>query len=492
MGTVGLFNNVVSDNESETQTKVNEKHIYKRKVLRKFRHKPIRDKPVNKDNHIDILLRSTKHERNKGILKCSLVLPVNPIIKEIRKTQYTNGWRNLFNNIEKESWSEANFKIKEFENQNKNIGITTQKSFKEEIETTQKEMNKLSLWRKGLAEKETLKMNKNNDQMNKEIEECIKFKKQQIEIIEKEKKEQEKKLRDEKAKKEQELQKQKKLEQEKLEKEKALKLKQEQEIKTKEQQEKIKKETEKKASVNNPSSSFGDSNAIEEAHSYINEIKKIKNEIRPAVKENKEWKNQTTRLKIRINTRIGQITNTRESVNEISTDLNNILNQGKQISTEVYYWLMDFISKKIIKQAENEISINKIMAFPMAQIFSNIVNNHKPFFKIFMGRLYKKCIYLIPSYGNKTNDKSNEEYLKEIGYKKLTEGMEIESRYYERIKGMVLLFSAIIQTPNTSENSNLNIASSWRWLARLLNMPPRKITSFVLITFLEVNIFIYI
>jgi len=34
------------------------------------------------------------------------------------------------------------------------------------------------------------------------------------------------------------------------------------------------------------------------------------------------------------------------------------------------------------------------------------------------------------------------------------------------------------------------MASGWTWLARLLNMPPRKITLFVLITFLEVNIFV--
>jgi len=42
------------------------------------------------------------------------------------------------------------------------------------------------------------------------------------------------------------------------------------------------------------------------------------------------------------------------------------------------------------------------MAFPMAHIVNIIFNNHEPFFKIFMGRLYKKCIYLIPRYGYKT------------------------------------------------------------------------------------------
>jgi nucleoporin GLE1 len=347
-------------------------------------------------------------------------------------------------------------------------------------------MNKLSLWSKVITETETSKMNKNNEIMKKEIDECIKFKKQQVEIIEKKKKEeqeqkkkeeQEKKLKYEKAKNEQE----------KLEKEKALKLKQENEIKIKEQEEKIKKEAQKnKAPVNDSLTSIKSSSAVEEAQLYLNEIKKIKNEIRPAVKENKEWKNQTLKLKLRINTRVIQISSTKESVNEISTDLNNILNQGKQISTEVYYWLMDFLAKAIMKQAENEIGINKVMAFPVAHVINNIVNNHEPFFKIFIGRLYKKCIYLVPRYINKTKDKTDIEYLKEIGYKKSGKGMENESRYYNRIEGMVSLFSAIIQTPSTNENSKLNMASGWTWLARLLNMPPRKITLFVLITFLEI------
>lgn len=123
-------------------------------------------------------------------------------------------------------------------------------------------------------------------------------------MIEKKKKEeQERKLKEEKERKEQELQRQRKLEQEKLEKENAIKLKKEQEAKLKEQQEQIKREEEKKKAAFNDVNfiqiifieiykfwnskinfnekyiyyktlnSFGDPQAIEEAQSYINEIK---------------------------------------------------------------------------------------------------------------------------------------------------------------------------------------------------------------------------
>ncbi|ORX83772.1 GLE1-domain-containing protein [Anaeromyces robustus] len=478
MGTIGLFNDDSSDSEVEVQ-KVNEKHVNERKVIKTIKHKNI-------NKRRDFLLKS-KHMKNKSFSNYTFT-PVNPIIKEIRKSQCTNNWKKLSNNIEKESWLVANFKIKEFENHNFNIKSSFSEDFKKEIEKTQNNLSQLSLWGKSIREKETLKMNKNNDLMNKEIEDCIKYKKQQEALIEKKKKEElERKLKEEKAKKELELQKQKKLEQEKLEKEKAQKLKKEQEEKIKQQQELVKKQEEqKKAMANDTLSSFGSQKAIDEAHCYIDEIKKIKNEIRPAVKENKEWKKQSFMLKMKITTRVGQITNTRDSVKEISNALNDVLNQGKQISNEVYYWLMDFLGKAMMKQAEKEISINKTMAFPLAHIFNIIVSNHEPFFKIFMGRLYKKCIYLIPRYGYKTKDKSDEECLKEIGYKKTSEGMENESRYNERMEGMITLFSAIIQTPNTSGNSKLNMASGWTWLARILNMPPRQITSLTLITFLEI------
>jgi len=344
MGTIGLFNDDSSDSEIEEKSKINEKHINERKIVKTFKHKV-----VNK-RHFNTISKHTKHVRNKGFMNYSIILPINPIIKEIRKTQYTSGWKKLSNNIEKESWSEANHKIKEFENHNINIGTSIRKSFQEEIERTQKELKNLSLWSNTVREKETLKMKNNNDLMNKEIEECIKFKKEQVELIEKKKKEeQERKLKEEKERKEQELQRQRKLEQEKLEKENAIKLKKEQEAKLKEQQEQIKREEEKKkAAFNDTLNSFGDPQAIEEAQSYINEIKKIKNEIRPAVKGNKDWKNQTFKLKMKITTRVGQITNTRESVNEISNVLNDVLNQGKQISNEAYYWLMDFLGKAMM------------------------------------------------------------------------------------------------------------------------------------------------
>ncbi|ORX42133.1 GLE1-domain-containing protein [Piromyces finnis] len=482
MGTIGLFSDDSSDSEVEVQTKIIEKRTSERKVIKTYKHKNINKR------HTVPSIKHTKHVKSKDFSTCSIKLPVNPIIKEIRKTQYINGWRRLSNNIEKESWYEANFKIKEFEDKSIIVKPSINESLQKEIEKTQKNLNKLTLWGKTIREKETQKMNKSNDLMNKEIEECIKYKKQQEELIEKKKKEeQEKKLKEEKEKKEQELQRQKKLEQEKLEKEKALKQKQEQEAKLKEQQEIIKKEEQnRKAAANDTLNSFGNQKAIEEAQLYIDEIKKIKSDIRPAVKENKTWKNQTFKLKMKITTRVGQITNTRESVNEISNALNDVLNQGKQISNEAYYWLMDFLGKAIMKQSEKEVSLNKSMAFPMAQIINIIFDNHESFFKIFMGRLYKKCIYLIPRYGYKTKDKTDEQCLKEIGYKKTSDGMEKESRYNERMEGMISLFSALIQTTNKSGNSKLDMKTGWSWLARILNMPPRQITSLALITFLEI------
>jgi len=98
MGTIGLFSDDSSDSEVEVQTKIIEKRIVERKVIKTVKHRNIIR------HHTVPIIKHSKHSKNKNFLNYSNTLPVNPIIKEIRKTQYVNGWRRLSNNIEKESW----------------------------------------------------------------------------------------------------------------------------------------------------------------------------------------------------------------------------------------------------------------------------------------------------------------------------------------------------------------------------------------------------
>lgn len=72
--------------------------------------------------------------------------------------------------------------------------------------------------------------------------------------------------------------------------------------------------------------------------------------------------------------------------------------------------------------------------------------------------------------------------------KKADDGWEKEAQYEERICGTTALFSAFIQTlPEGIAATHVTLADGWTWLARLLNMQPRKITPQLILTFIEVS-----
>jgi len=98
MGTIGLPNDDSSDSETEVQTKVIERNVTERKVIKITRHKALHKR------HTVPIKRHPKQINHKKLLNYSFSLPINPIIKEIRKSQYTNGWKRISSNIDKQSW----------------------------------------------------------------------------------------------------------------------------------------------------------------------------------------------------------------------------------------------------------------------------------------------------------------------------------------------------------------------------------------------------
>jgi nucleoporin GLE1 len=72
--------------------------------------------------------------------------------------------------------------------------------------------------------------------------------------------------------------------------------------------------------------------------------------------------------------------------------------------------------------------------------------------------------------------------------KKRDDEWEKDMHYEERMCGTAALYAAFIQTlPEGVQGTGRTLADGWTWLARLLNMPPRKITPQLLMTFLEAS-----
>jgi hypothetical protein len=187
--------------------------------------------------------------------------------------------------------------------------------------------------------------------------------------------------------------------------------------------------------------------------------------------------------KMKITTRLGQFTHGQSKVIEIAKAISSLLEESKN-SPEMYDYLMYLVAKQIVKQSEKEVAVKQDLAFPIAIFCCMLLEKHKPFKDILLGKLIQRCPYIVPMYIKKGSS-SDEEYRKNLGYIKTDEKYETEIQYQERMCGILALYAAILQT--TALPHSYGIENGWRWLARILNMPPRRITPLLLLTFLEIT-----
>jgi hypothetical protein len=113
----------------------------------------------------------------------------------------------------------------------------------------------------------------------------------------------------------------------------------------------------------------------------------------------------------------------------------------------LYAWLLNNLAKQFIKQAENEVAVNFKKAFPLASLCLLLVCQHPEFLDFVLGRLYKKCPYLIPKYHRKEPSDSADDLRKKAGYRRRDDvEWENEEQFQERMNGMMAFLAAMVQT----------------------------------------------
>ncbi|KAI9594394.1 GLE1-like protein-domain-containing protein [Syncephalis fuscata] len=206
--------------------------------------------------------------------------------------------------------------------------------------------------------------------------------------------------------------------------------------------------------------------------------------IKPETDNNPAFKKLCFEGRMKIKPKIGQITNTKSQIDRIVNELDQLFSQSQQMSPNVYYSLLNFFSKAVVKQAETEVRVKFSSAFPLARMCVALFMRHPQLVKLMIGRLMKNCTYLIPHYVARQPGQSDETYRKILGYASNDEEVE---QYKERMCGIVALFSAIVQTTPADGGINpYGMMYGWRWLACILNQPAHSITPMLINTFLEV------
>ncbi|XP_050443313.1 protein kinase 4-like [Adelges cooleyi] len=140
----------------------------------------------------------------------------------------------------------------------------------------------------------------------------------------------------------------------------------------------------------------------------------------------------------------------------------------------------DTLAKKIINIGEQVTSVKTETAFEVASIVTELWQAHPDFGTILYARFKQKCPSLIPYTAAKTEEETDEEYYKSLGYNYTNGIVEKQDKYVKRMTGIIRLFAAIIVS-ETKSGKALGIAHAWMLIAATVNMVPQLDVTAVLI-----------
>ncbi|KAG9067320.1 hypothetical protein KI688_012103 [Linnemannia hyalina] len=251
---------------------------------------------------------------------------------------------------------------------------------------------------------------------------------------------------------------------------------------------KAKKAAEEAASLASAKSTslFASDSAKQEWETYSKVLEHIKTVVTPSITSNPGLKKNCNAVRRDIVAAIGRVTNKREEIMRVATELDGIFRTTMQAGENVYYWAMNVTAKKLVKQAETEALVKSAPAFPVAHVAVLLFTTHAKFLDVLMARFAKKCPYVTPMYIPKAAGDSNDVYMTKLAYKKKESGYETEAQYDARQAAIFTLYCAILQTKPPVGSNVHGMDNGWRWMARILNMPPRPITPALIQVFLEV------
>lgn len=170
------------------------------------------------------------------------------------------------------------------------------------------------------------------------------------------------------------------------------------------------------------------------------------------------------KLKMTINRRTGQITDSLQQIKSIAGDLVQLCFQSRNTTRQAYSYCLVLLASKFLvfldevthiinqciqAQAETQISLHPPSAFPMALVAVELATSVVEFPAILMSALIRKCCFSIPRYPRRTS--TDEAYKRDCGFL-VVDGVvrESETAFFERMSGLISFFAAIVQTTSLS------------------------------------------
>lgn len=240
----------------------------------------------------------------------------------------------------------------------------------------------------------------------------------------------------------------------------------------KQKQEELKKE-ELKSSVG----VYSPSSIEAEFEKHKQRIKDIKEQIVIPASNDKELKGTLSKHKRKINPKFGQLTNSFQQLQSVTKELIGLIDQTKT-SEMAYKWILNFIAKAVVSQAESEVGVKPEAAVSLGKLTLSLMCTYPELLPDFLlPRFVKKCPLVI----GYSCPLDTEQQRTNMGWKRKSDGMwEDEVKYNERLSGMVTLYSTIsrLVVPNVEQMIHpLPMAYSWRMVSRIANTNKELITN---------------
>ncbi|KAF6760541.1 GLE1-like protein-domain-containing protein [Ephemerocybe angulata] len=311
--------------------------------------------------------------------------------------------------------------------------------------------------------------------------------------------ERQKREKEEAAKKEEEMRRQ--LLEQKRRKEEEAKQKAEEERKREEEEKREKERValeeervrkEKEAGDREAREKLGYTTASEDWAQARESLLALKDNVMSVVKANKELKAEYNAVRRTITPKLGQITPDAASIQTISTQLLAIMKPATPHRPAIYAALCNFLAKRILLQAETEVTAEKRSAGPLAKVTFNLLTSLDIFPEVLWAKLVQRVggwpvPAIVPEVdvdkrawgsGAKRPGRGGEnERWRVMGYRESGNGgggLEAAAEYATRVAGVVRVYWEVVKVqlgvPERAPSGGpFAVTRFWIWFARILD-----------------------